>query len=149
MEDAIAQAITPQNELSLRQIAAEFDVNRTTLQRRLAGLTDRHHGHIKQQKLLTEEENTLTGWVKRLCEWKWVLSFSILQMNAKTFIWVHLLDWQGSLDEKWAECFLNHFFGLSTAWLKTLNNSRIAAAQKNKILNFFHSILKLCTKFSL
>ena len=61
MEDAIAQAITPQNKLNLRQITAEFDVNRTTLQRRLAGLTNRHHGYIKQQKLLTEKENALTG----------------------------------------------------------------------------------------
>ena len=92
MEDAIAQAITPQNELNLRQIAAEFDINRTTLQHHLAGLTDCHHRHIKQQKLLTEEENVLAGWVKRLCEWKWAPPLSVLQMNAKTLIQARLPD---------------------------------------------------------
>ena len=100
MEDAIAQAITPQNKLNLRQIAAEFDVNRTTLQCCLAGLTNRHHEHIKQQKLLTEEKNTLTSWVKHLCEWKWAPPLSVLQMNAEALIQTHLPDWQDSLGEK-------------------------------------------------
>ena len=75
--------------------------------------------------------------------------FFVLQMNAKIFIWVHLFDWQGSLGEKWMEYFLSHFFGLSTAWSKVLNNFRIAVAQEGKISNFFHSILELCTKFGL
>ena len=70
MENAIAQTIMPQNELNLHQIAIEFDINWTTLQRCFAGLTNCHHRHIKQQKLFTEKKNALAGWVKHLCEWK-------------------------------------------------------------------------------
>ena len=61
MEDAIAQIITPQNKFNLHQIVAEFDVNQTTLQHCFANLTNCHHKHIKQQKLLTKKENALTN----------------------------------------------------------------------------------------
>ena len=84
-----------------------------------------------------------------MCEWKWALPFFVLRMNAEAFIWARLPDWQGSLGEKWAECFLGRFFGLLTAWSEVLSNSRVAAAQEGKISDFFHSILELRTKFGL
>ena len=51
--------ISPKDHCSIRSIALEFDVQRSTLQNRVYGSKPRHEGHGAAQKLTDGEEDAL------------------------------------------------------------------------------------------
>jgi hypothetical protein len=86
MENVIALANTPQNNLFLRDIAHDCDVPVTFLFDKIHGRPSRSQGHSAQQALSMEEEDGLASVLIRLASQGRPASLAMLRQMASSLI---------------------------------------------------------------
>ena len=123
----MAEAISSENTLSVRRLAAAHAVPRSTLGYRLRGRPDRSRGHAGQAALMEEEEDALVVAVERLCDWHWAPTRPHVQSLAEDLLRLRGDSNRVNLSKRWLDRFLGRHPGLRTTWSEALSSARAAA----------------------
>ena len=107
---------------SVRKAALKFNVPRSTLQDRLAGVQPIKISKQSMQRLTPEEEDAIVRTIQQLSLWGWPLTIEGLKALA-----TQLLLQKGDNDPLghcWYSNFLTRHSDLKTLWSRTLDQSR-------------------------
>ena len=115
--------------VSMRQLAKEFGVHRTTLSARIRGRKTRRESHQWRQKLIPEEEEVLVNVIITLIEAYAAPTGGRIVELAKE---VKNADSDFELGENWAYGFLDRHPELRTMWSTALETER--ATQEDPVL---------------
>ena len=148
MENAIAQANSPENIFSLRQIARDFGVPYFTLHDRVHARPNRSQGHKSQQKLTEEEENALATHLVRLASHDWPPSLRLLRQIASTLLRRRAGDKSAQVGRNWHLRFLKRHPELSEAWSTSLGSKRAEAGESGHIVPFLECLQALRLKYN-
>ena len=116
--EALRSGTTP----SLRKAAVTYDVPRTTLQHRLAGMQPNKISKQCMQRLTPEEESAIERTIQQLFLWGWPMTIKGLEALAR-----QLLDHKGDfqpLGKNWHDNFLARHPNFKKLWSRSIDQSR-------------------------
>jgi len=120
--------------LSIRKVAMEFEVPRSTLTGRWNGTLTRKEGHAHELLLTAAQEEVLTEWIK-------VMGRRGIPMTA-TIITDYVADIVGhTVGESWVKRFRTRHPELKVKWSSTLEKCR-AASLNPTLVNEYYDLLK-------
>ena len=147
MELAVAQAISPSNTSSLRQIARQFEVPLSTLAVKVKGRPGHSEGHLIQQKLSAEKEEGLVRHLGRLADQGWAGSLSLLHQLANGLVQARTEDPKQKVGIRWHLRFLKRHPELSTAWSSSVGSKRAEAGASGVLQPFLERLLSLRERY--
>ena len=108
-------------ELSLRKLALQYNISRSTLQNRFNGRPTRQQAREKQQRLSAVEEESLVKWINLMHDWGWSPRISTLVDMAKCLL--SAKEDTEALDQHWYQNFLACHPDLKLKYSRNLDQS--------------------------
>lgn len=129
------QALRSKSMSSVRKAALTFNVPRSTLQHRIAGMQPNKTSKQHMQRLTPEEEGAISRVVQQLCLWGWPITIQGLESLAR-----QLLDQKGDykpLGKNWHDNFLARHPDLKKLRSRALDQNRKDATNYDTACQWF------------
>lgn len=141
-EERIQRAITALQsgvETSVRKAATNFDVPRSTLRHRMAGMQPNKSSKIAMQRLTPEEEDAIKKTILQLFAWGWPMTIKAVEALASQLL-VKRGDTQ-PLGKNWHYSFLARHPDLKTLWSRSMDQGRKDATNHETARKWFDLFL--------
>ncbi|ODM23528.1 hypothetical protein SI65_01117 [Aspergillus cristatus] len=143
------QAIKKQEISSIRDAARQFQVPRTTLQRRLTGLTVRSETRANSHKLTKTEEQSLVQWIFSLDDRGAAPRPTSVQEIANLLLAARGSTPVQTVGEKWAYNFIKRHPELSTQFSRRYNYERAKCEDPIIIHEWFDCVQRTILQYGI
>ena len=135
------------NQKSMRKVAKQYGVPKSSLHDRVNGKMTRKEEHQRRQKLSPQEELAIVNWLHRLQAWGWPSRIDQVREMA-----AELLKKKGdsqNLGIHWGQKFLGRHQQLKTAFVPSLDKKRAMAEDCQVLDTWFALYSKIKTEYSI
>ena len=135
---------------TLKSVCLAFDVPRTTLRRRIGGITSRAEKTANCQKLSETEESTLSAWILDMDSRGLPLQLSTVHHLAQLLLTARLSSSQPViLGEHWVNRFIQHHPELKSKYTRKYDYQRAKCEDPQLIKDWFKRVKETIEKYGI
>ena len=137
----------PTNTLSIRKIALQYGVAKTTLDNRIRGRISKLEEAERRQRLTPQEEEAIVAWMLRLQAWGWPPRAEQIRSMV-----VDLLTKKGdtkALGINWLSKFLSRHPEVKTRYVAQVNKERASAQNPSVLSGWFEMFQQTVNQYQI